>query len=87
MDYSNFDMVYMGIYSPRPGTIAAKKMLDDVPRLEKKARRQRMNEVLRRTSEANNKAEIGTKRQMMVNKVTDAFFSGYSDNMKNIIIK
>ncbi len=87
MEYAKFDMVYMGIYSPRPGTIAAKKLKDDVSREVKKERWQRMNEILRRISEENNKAEIGTKRLMMVNKVTDKFFSGYADNMKNIIIK
>ena len=75
MEYARFDMVYMGIYSPRPGTIAAKKLKDDVPRDLKKERRQRMNEVLRRISQENNEAEIGTVREMMVNKVTDKFIS------------
>lgn len=87
MEYAKFDMVYMGIYSPRPGTIAAKKLKDDVSREVKKERWQRMNEVLRRHSQDNNNAEIGTKRLMMVNKVTDTFFSGYADNMKNVIVK
>ena len=58
MEYARFDMVYMGIYSPRPGTIAAKKLKDDIPREVKKERRQRMNEVLRRISQENNEKEI-----------------------------
>ncbi len=86
MEYARFDMVYMGIYSPRPGTIAAKKLKDDIPREVKKERRQRMNEVLRRISEENNEKEIWTIREMMVNKVTDKFISGYADNMKNVIV-
>lgn len=58
MEYARFDMVYMGIYSPRPGTIAAKKLKDDVPRDVKKERRQRMNNLLRQISEENNEKEI-----------------------------
>ncbi len=77
IDYAKFDMIYMGIYSPRPGTLGAKKYTDNVSRAEKKVRRQRMNESLRRISEENNAAEIGTTRLMMVNKVDENFFSGY----------
>lgn len=86
IDYAKFDMIYMGIYSPRPGTIAAKKLKDDVPRETKKSRRKVMNDLLRQTSEQNNQAELGTIREVMINKVTDNFISGYADNMKNVII-
>lgn len=86
IDYAKFDMIYMGIYSPRPGTLGAKKYEDNVSREEKKARWQRMNEYLRRVSDANNAAEIGTTRLMMVNKVDENFFSGYSDNFKTIVV-
>lgn len=86
IEYSDFDMIYMGIYSPRPGTIAAKKLKDDVPRSVKKERRQRMNELLLKTSLANNQKELGTVREVMINKVTDKFVSGYADNMKNVVI-
>ena len=33
-----FDKVHVAVYSPRPGTIAARKFIDDVPFLEKKGR-------------------------------------------------
>jgi tRNA-2-methylthio-N6-dimethylallyladenosine synthase len=69
--YAKFDMIFMGIYSPRPGTLGAKKYEDNVSREEKKARRQRMNNLLRDVSEENNKAELGTTRLMMVNKIED----------------
>lgn len=45
-----------------------------------------MNALLRTISEDNNKAEIGTIREVMINKVTDKFVSGYADNMKNVIV-
>ena len=85
--YGKFDMIFMGIYSPRPGTLWAKKYEDNVSREEKKARRQRMNTLLRDMSEENNKAELGTTRLMMVNKIEDGFFSGYSDNFKTVVVK
>jgi tRNA-2-methylthio-N6-dimethylallyladenosine synthase len=87
MEYAKFDMVYMGIYSPRPWTIWAKKYTDNVSRDIKKARWQRMNDTLLRTSLDNNHSEIGTQRLMMVNKIEDDFFSGYTDNMKTVIVK
>jgi tRNA-2-methylthio-N6-dimethylallyladenosine synthase len=85
--YAKFDMIFMGIYSPRPGTLGAKKYEDNVSREEKKARRQRMNNLLREVSEENNKSELGTTRLMMVNKIEEWFFSGYSDNFKTIVVK
>jgi len=69
--YAKFDMIFMGIYSPRPGTLGAKKYEDNVSREEKKARRQRMNNLLREVSEENNKTELGTTRLMMVNKIEE----------------
>lgn len=85
--YAKFDMIFMWIYSPRPGTLGAKKYEDNVSREEKKARRQRMNNLLREVSEDNNKAELGTTRLMMVNKIEEWFFSWYSDNFKTIVVK
>ena len=46
-----------------------------------------MNTLLRDMSEENNKAELGTTRLMMVNKIEDGFFSGYSDNFKTVVVK
>jgi tRNA-2-methylthio-N6-dimethylallyladenosine synthase len=37
-----FDVVHVAMYSPRPGTVAATQMIDDVPRTEK---RRRLHEV------------------------------------------
>ena len=58
VEYGKFDMVYMGIYSPRPGTFAAKKYPDDIPYAVKHARREQMNELLKQISKTNNKKEI-----------------------------
>jgi tRNA-2-methylthio-N6-dimethylallyladenosine synthase len=44
LDEFRFDVVHVAMYSPRPGTVAATEMLDDVPREEK---RRRLHEVER----------------------------------------
>jgi tRNA-2-methylthio-N6-dimethylallyladenosine synthase len=44
LDEFHFDVVHVAMYSPRPGTVAATEMLDDVPREEK---RRRLHEVER----------------------------------------
>jgi tRNA-2-methylthio-N6-dimethylallyladenosine synthase len=58
VDYGKFDMIYMGIYSPRPGTFADKQYADDLPYAVKHARRKQMNELLKQISKENNKKEI-----------------------------
>lgn len=82
--YANFDMIYIGIYSPRPGTYGAKKYEDNIPQEVKKDRRARMNEVLIASSKANNEAEIGKVRTMMIKSIESKKIIGYTDNMKNV---
>jgi tRNA-2-methylthio-N6-dimethylallyladenosine synthase len=79
-------MIYIGIYSPRPGTYGARKYEDNVPQSIKKERRARLNDVLTEISRENNLAEQGSIRTMMINQIQDRAIIGYSDNMKNIII-
>ena len=71
MRYAKFDLIYMGIYSPRPGTIAARKFEDDVPAAFKKERRHRLNEVLKEVSAENNQTEIGTIKTAIIREITD----------------
>src|ERR1700704_6192020 len=42
LDEFRFDVVHVAMYSPRPGTVAATEMIDDIPREEK---RRRLHEV------------------------------------------
>ena len=73
--YSNFDMIYMGIYSPRPGTYGAKKYEDNVPVEIKKERRARLNDLLTEISRNNNESELGTMREVMIREVDDEIIS------------
>ncbi len=84
--YSKFDMIYIGIYSPRPGTYGARKYEDNVPQAVKKDRHARLNNLLIGISEENNQKEIRTTTEMVVREVTDEAILGYTKNMKNIMV-
>ncbi len=96
--YGKFDMIYIGIYSQRPWTLAAKNYPDDIPRSVKRDRRNRLNDVLTAISLKNNKKEVGNIRTVLVNSIkkenrlSDSSFNHsvvewYTDNMKQILIE
>ena len=82
--YARFDMIYIGIYSPRPGTLAHRQMIDDVPRDVKHDRRSRLNEQLKIISQENNQHDIGSTTDVMITSMHDDFVGGYTASMKNI---
>ncbi|MDD4900729.1 MAG: MiaB/RimO family radical SAM methylthiotransferase, partial [Patescibacteria group bacterium] len=62
-----FDMAYISEYSPRPGT-AAYKLADNVARVEKRNRKDKLDKILRRTALANNKKYLGKTVRVLVEK-------------------
>lgn len=87
VNYGKFDMIYIGIYSPRPGTLAYKNYSDNISREIKRDRRNRLNEVLKDISHQNNETEIWSIKEILVNKISDWIIEGYTDNMKQTIIE
>ncbi len=85
--YGWFDMVYIGIYSSRPGTLAAKNYSDNISRAVKRDRRNRLNELLKDISRKNNNEELGTTKEVLINKIRAWVIEWYTDNMKQIIIE
>ena len=85
--YGWFDMVYIGIYSSRPGTLAAKNYLDNISRAVKRDRRNRLNELLKDISRQNNEKEIWMTKEVLINKIDKGVIEWYADNMKQIIIQ
>lgn len=63
-------MIYIGIYSPRPGTFADKKYPDDISRKVKRDRWNRLNDLLTDISRKNNEQEIGHTRIALINKIS-----------------
>lgn len=82
-----FDMIYIGIYSPRPGTFAVKNFPDKIPYQVKHARRDKLNELLKKISLANNKKEIWSTHTVLINEQGTDFLSGYTENMKQILVE
>jgi tRNA-2-methylthio-N6-dimethylallyladenosine synthase len=62
-------MVYIGIYSSRPGTLAAKNYSDNISRAVKRDRRNRLNERLKDISRKNNNEELGNIKEVLINKI------------------
>lgn len=88
VEYGRFDMIYMGIYSNRPGTFADRKYVDDIPYATKHQRRSQLNELLHTISTSNNTQEVGQIRMMIVNEIADnGQIFGYTDNMKQVLIQ
>lgn len=79
-----FDMIYMGIYSPRPWTFAYKQLKDDISAKVKHERWEKMNELLKKSSQENNKAEIWLVRKVLIDEINWNEWSGHTDNMKQI---
>jgi tRNA-2-methylthio-N6-dimethylallyladenosine synthase len=61
-----FDKVHVAAYSPRPGTIAARQMADDVPREVKRARLQAVEALQKRIAGEINAALVGTVEEVLV---------------------
>ncbi|HOZ29556.1 MAG TPA: tRNA (N6-isopentenyl adenosine(37)-C2)-methylthiotransferase MiaB [Bacteroidales bacterium] len=76
METVGYDMAFMFKYSERPGTIASKNLIDDVPENVKKERLDCMIHLQNRISLKKNKADIGKSFEVLVEG-----FSKRSQNM------
>lgn len=85
--YGKFDMIYIGLYSARPWTKAAKELADNIPAKVKWERWSKVNELLKKISLANNKKEVGKKRVVLINEEIKGKYLWYTDNMKQISIE
>ena len=90
--YSKFDMIYVGIYSPRPNTLAYKNLEDNINKEIKQKRWEKVNNLLYKISEQNNKKEIWKTRQAIIvwkkkDKNWKKIYYWYTDNFKNIELK
>ncbi len=88
MEFAKYSMSYMFFYSERPGTLAAKKLADDIPEDIKK---RRLNEIVRlqnHLSLVHNKAEIGKTFRVLIegdSKKSDQEFKGRNTQNKMIV--
>ena len=86
MKKADFDMVFFGQFSPRPGTVAW-KMKDNVSNEEKERRELELNEILKKTAAKNNKKYLGKILEVLIEKEKNGFYFGKTRTMKNVKIK
>lgn len=88
MEFAQYSMAYMFFYSERPGTLAAKKLTDDIPDDIKK---RRLNEIVRLQnyiSDVRNKADIGKTFKVLIegdSKKSDKEFKGRNSQNKMLV--
>ena len=88
MDYVKFDFSYMFFYSERPGTLAAKKLKDDVPLEVKKRRLQEIIDKQRQYSFERNKLDLNKVHKVLVegtSKRSEEHLSGRNSANKVVI--
>ena len=88
MDQVTFDYAYMFYYSERPGTLAEKKYVDDVPVEVKKRRLAEIIEKQREHSLARNRTDIGKVYKVLIegfSKKSDSHLQGRNTANKVIV--
>jgi tRNA-2-methylthio-N6-dimethylallyladenosine synthase len=66
LDEFRFDVVHVAMYSPRPGTVAATQMIDDVPREEKRRRLHEVEALQKRIATEINARYLGRSCEVLV---------------------
>ncbi|MDX5346338.1 MAG: tRNA (N6-isopentenyl adenosine(37)-C2)-methylthiotransferase MiaB [Hymenobacteraceae bacterium] len=88
IEYVKYDYAYNFFYSERPGTLAARKLEDDVPLEVKKRRLQEIIDIQRHYSHERNKLDIGKVHKVLVenfSKRSNDMLSGRNDQNKVVI--
>lgn len=88
MEYCKFDHAYLYYYSERPGTLAARRMQDDVPLEDKKRRLEELITVHRQNAAKSMAKEVGKILKVLVegfSKKSELELMGRADNNKVVI--
>ena len=79
----NYDMVYFGQFSPRPGTTAW-NMKDNISKKEKVRREKFLNEILKKTCLENNRKYLDKTFTVLIKKKKNNFYYGETRTLKNV---
>ena len=88
IEWTDYSMSYMFMYSERPGTLAARKLEDDIPEDVKKRRLNEIISLQNRISLAHNQRDIGKTFEVLIegdSKRSDADFKGRNSQNKMIV--
>jgi len=76
LNRTQFDIIHVAAYSPRPGTYAFKKLEDDVPRELKKERLHQIEAIHAASSERINQRLLGLTAEVLVEREADGRSTG-----------
>ncbi len=82
-----FDTVHVAAYSPRPGTIASRKLEDDVPLEEKQRRLKLVEELQQRISREINESFLGKEVDVLVDGRKGGRWQGRSRGDKPVFLE
>ena len=88
MEYVKYDFGYMFAYSERPGTMAARKMEDDVPESVKKRRLQEIVDLQQRIAMERTKRFVGETVEVLIEKTSkrsDEHWSGRNSQNTTVV--
>lgn len=88
MEYVKYDFGYMFAYSERPGTLAARKMTDDVPEAVKKRRLQEVVDMQQKLSLERTQRFVGQVVEVLIekqSKKSDAHWSGRNSQNTTVV--
>jgi tRNA-2-methylthio-N6-dimethylallyladenosine synthase len=89
MEYVKYDMSYMFYYSERPGTLAAKRFVDDIPEETKKRRLQEIVDLQNKHSLERNQEQVGKRQIVLIEwiaKKSKEQLLGRTDSNKKVIV-
>ncbi|MET3128840.1 tRNA-2-methylthio-N6-dimethylallyladenosine synthase [Arcicella rosea] len=89
IEYVRYDYGYMFAYSERPGTPAAKKLVDDISDEEKQRRLAEIIALQRKISQERNEMSVGTIQKVLIegdSKRSADFLQGRNDQNKMVIL-
>lgn len=88
MEQVQFDFAYMFCYSPRPGTLAAKKYADDVPEDVKKRRLSEIIALQNQHARTSNERDVGKVHKVLIegySKKSNDFLQGRNGANKVVV--
>jgi tRNA-2-methylthio-N6-dimethylallyladenosine synthase len=88
VEWANYSMSYMFMYSERPGTTAARKYADDIPEDVKKRRLSEIIKVQNAVSLRHNQRDIGATFEVLIegdSKRSDASWKGRNSQNKMVV--
>lgn len=85
MQKAQYDLVYFGQFSPRPGTDAW-KLKDNILKSEKSRRAKYLNEILKKTALLNNQHYLEKTLEVLINQEKNGFYFGRTRTQKDVKI-